>query len=133
MDSILFIYSRLSTIRTADKIVAIKDGVVQEIGTHDDLMLNEGLYHTLVMAQLNNDEEQAERYEEDDVIEDLELIEHNLTSLTSLNNHPSRPKQIKRSAKNKIERKISLSSIVSDDSFSMDNLEDASQAIMVMN
>ncbi len=35
--------------RTADLIVAIKDGQVQEEGTHEELMKLEGLYHSLVM------------------------------------------------------------------------------------
>ena len=44
---------RLSTIRSADKIVALTDGQVAEIGTHDELMNKEGLYHSLVMAQIS--------------------------------------------------------------------------------
>ena len=35
---------RLSTIRTADKIVAIKDGKVVETGSHEDLMSSKGQY-----------------------------------------------------------------------------------------
>ena len=34
----IIVAHRLSTIRTADKIVTIKEGVVQEVGTHDELM-----------------------------------------------------------------------------------------------
>ena len=47
--------SRLSTIRTADKIVAIKDGQVVETGSHEDLMSSKGLYYSLVQAQTNQD------------------------------------------------------------------------------
>ena len=43
---------RLSTIRTADKIVTIKEGQVCETGTHDELMKSGGLYYSLVTAQL---------------------------------------------------------------------------------
>jgi hypothetical protein len=43
---------RLTTIRSADLIVAIDQGRVQEMGTHDDLMKREGLYYKLVMRQL---------------------------------------------------------------------------------
>ena len=32
--------------------MAIRDGIVREIGTHDALMQKEGLYHSLVMAQV---------------------------------------------------------------------------------
>ena len=44
---------RLSTIRTADKIVAIKDGQVVETGSHEELMDFKGLYYSLVLAQTN--------------------------------------------------------------------------------
>jgi ATP-binding cassette subfamily B (MDR/TAP) protein 1 len=42
---------RLSTIRTADLIVAIEEGHVKEKGTHTELMAKNGLYHSLVMRQ----------------------------------------------------------------------------------
>ncbi|KAF8767736.1 ATP-dependent translocase ABCB1 like protein [Argiope bruennichi] len=59
---------RLSTIRTADKIVVLKDGEVQEIGTHDELMLRKGIYFELVSTQTKTEEE------DDDDIEELEEI-----------------------------------------------------------
>ena len=43
---------RLSTIRSADTIVALKDGKVAEIGTHNELMKARGLYFQLVTAQV---------------------------------------------------------------------------------
>ena len=45
----LIIAHRLSTIQKADKIVVIEKGQVSEIGSHNDLLKNEGLY-----AKLNN-------------------------------------------------------------------------------
>ncbi|XP_011362782.1 ATP-binding cassette sub-family B member 5 [Pteropus vampyrus] len=42
---------RLSTIRSADLIVTIKDGVVVEKGTHAELMAKQGLYYSLAMSQ----------------------------------------------------------------------------------
>ena len=83
----IIVAHRLSTIRSADKIVAIKDGIVREIGTHDELMQKEGLYHSLVMAQISSDEDEDERAEEDDIVEDLEFVEHSLPSLVSLTSH----------------------------------------------
>ncbi len=46
---------------------------MREIGTHDDLMAREGLYHTLVMAQIQKDEADVEKQEQDDVVEELEV------------------------------------------------------------
>ncbi|WKY07567.1 hypothetical protein Q1695_007212 [Nippostrongylus brasiliensis] len=46
---------RLSTIRNANRIIAMKDGVVVEIGTHCELMARNGLYHELVSAQVFSD------------------------------------------------------------------------------
>lgn len=42
---------RLSTIRSADKIVAMKDGKIMEIGTHEELIGKNGFYHDLYMSQ----------------------------------------------------------------------------------
>merc|ERR1719400_158485 len=84
------------------------------------------------MAQISSEDE-AERAEEDDIVEDLEFVEHSLPSLVSLTSHNGGITR-KRSngliqAKAQIERKISVSSIMSDDSFSMEHLEEAGQAI----
>ena len=40
----LVIAHRLSTIRHADKIIAIEDGRIAEIGTHSELLQNNGIY-----------------------------------------------------------------------------------------
>ncbi|XP_051708757.2 ATP-binding cassette sub-family B member 5 [Oryctolagus cuniculus] len=42
---------RLSTVRSADLIVTIRDGTVVESGTHADLMAKQGLYYSLAMSQ----------------------------------------------------------------------------------
>ena len=46
---------RLSTIQSADVIVAISEGLVEELGSHRELMEKKGLYHELVMAQTVDD------------------------------------------------------------------------------
>lgn len=43
---------RLATIRGADLIVTMKDGMVAEKGTHAELMAKRGLYYSLAMAQV---------------------------------------------------------------------------------
>jgi len=46
---------RLSTIRDADVIVAINDGRVVDVGSHDELMAAGGFYHDLYMSQFRGD------------------------------------------------------------------------------
>jgi ATP-binding cassette subfamily B protein len=42
---------RLSTIRDSDVIVAIADGRVADVGSHDELMASQGFYYKLYMSQ----------------------------------------------------------------------------------
>lgn len=42
---------RLSTLRNADRLLVIDDGHIAEMGTHEQLMANEGPYHRLVELQ----------------------------------------------------------------------------------
>jgi ATP-binding cassette subfamily B protein len=51
---------RLSTIRDADVIVAIADGRVVDVGSHDELMAAKGFYHDLYMSQFRGDATPAE-------------------------------------------------------------------------
>jgi ATP-binding cassette subfamily B protein len=46
---------RLSTIRDSDVIVAINDGRVVDVGSHDELMAAKGFYHDLYMSQFRGE------------------------------------------------------------------------------
>lgn len=50
----LIIAHRLSTIMHADKIVAMQDGRIVEVGNHHDLLANRGLYYHLYKAQFEH-------------------------------------------------------------------------------
>ncbi len=50
----LIIAHRLSTIMHADKIVAMQDGRIIEIGSHTDLLAHRGLYYHLYKAQFEH-------------------------------------------------------------------------------
>lgn len=47
----IIVAHRLSTIQKADKIYVLEDGYLAESGSHKELMLKDGIYHTLVQAQ----------------------------------------------------------------------------------
>ncbi|BES97014.1 Multidrug resistance protein [Nesidiocoris tenuis] len=48
---------RLSTIKNVDIIYALKDGMVAESGSHEQLMASNGLYYSLVIAQQKQEKE----------------------------------------------------------------------------
>jgi ABC-type multidrug transport system fused ATPase/permease subunit len=49
--TVITIAHRLSTIRDADKIIVLKDGVLAEEGSHDELMARSGIYAGLYQTQ----------------------------------------------------------------------------------
>lgn len=70
----LVVAHRLSTIRDADKIVAIKHGCVHEEGSHNELLAKKGLYYSYVrkqrllrFGQMGDDEE--------DVGEEMDMLD----------------------------------------------------------
>lgn len=50
----IVIAHRLSTIRRADRIVVMHHGEIKETGTHEELMVQEGLYYSLVQLDMYN-------------------------------------------------------------------------------
>ncbi|KAK7506015.1 hypothetical protein BaRGS_00002737 [Batillaria attramentaria] len=50
--TVIVIAHRLSTVRNASKVVVIDKGVIAEMGTHDELLKQNGVYKRLVLRQL---------------------------------------------------------------------------------
>ena len=48
---------RLSTIKNADQILVLNHGVIEESGTHKELMEKKGLYYELYTMSQKNDRE----------------------------------------------------------------------------
>ncbi len=48
---------RLSTIRNADQVLVLKDGLIVERGTHDELLTKRGAYYDLYMSQFRREED----------------------------------------------------------------------------
>ena len=50
-DTVFFITHRLATIRSADSIMLMENGLLQEVGTHQQLLTRKGLYYALYRQQ----------------------------------------------------------------------------------
>ena len=49
--TMLIVAHRLSTIRNADKIIVINKGVIEEEGSHEELLAKKGRYYALYAMQ----------------------------------------------------------------------------------
>ena len=50
--TLIVIAHRLSTITNSDQIVVVKDGVIDAVGTHDELLLKSPLYQEMWSAHI---------------------------------------------------------------------------------
>ncbi|XP_025933361.1 ATP-binding cassette sub-family B member 5 [Apteryx rowi] len=76
----IVIAHRLSTVRTADTIAALEKGVVVEQGTHSELMLQKGVYYSLVMQQgcsINVQDDGTSEEDEETGVEEYEKNDRN--------------------------------------------------------
>lgn len=52
----IIISHRISTVKDADMIIVLDDGVIMETGTHEELVLSNGIYADLYNRQLLEEE-----------------------------------------------------------------------------
>ena len=50
--TVILIAHRLSTVINADKIAVVDNGEIVEIGTHEELLKQQGAYYSLINSQL---------------------------------------------------------------------------------
>lgn len=50
--TVLVIAHRLSTVKSADIVAVVSDGQIVESGSHDELLVMDGIYTALVRRQL---------------------------------------------------------------------------------
>ena len=103
----LVIAHRLSTILKADKILVVKDGVIAEQGTHDELLQLNGIYHELYETQFRialdyesnegdinvesfSSDFKARRIKEADIADVYNLHRSNVTYYRKNNERPSK-------------------------------------------
>ncbi|KAJ6785158.1 hypothetical protein PWT90_04088 [Aphanocladium album] len=80
--TILTIAHRLSTIITADNIVVMNKGVVQEQGTHSELLARNGPYASLVKLQTMNSDSDMEHSAQKSKIEACNVQEEVIPTIT---------------------------------------------------
>ena len=51
--TMLIVAHRLSTIRNADRIILIHNGVIEESGSHEELLEKKGMYYDLYSLQFD--------------------------------------------------------------------------------
>ncbi|CAB3994659.1 multidrug resistance 1 [Paramuricea clavata] len=82
--TMIIIAHRLSTIRNADIIAVISEGHVVEIGTHEELLVLDGLYSSFVKLQANYDDDVEEDGSSFDDEQFFHITDNGARKLTSL-------------------------------------------------
>jgi ATP-binding cassette, subfamily B, multidrug efflux pump len=59
----------LRTVKNADQILVMKDGVIEERGTHDELINSDGLYRQIYDLELRDQEEALKRMNQAEIRE----------------------------------------------------------------
>ena len=54
--TVIIVAQRIGTIRNADKILVLHDGVAAGLGTHDELLKNCPIYKEIALSQLSEEE-----------------------------------------------------------------------------
>ncbi|XP_035418388.1 ATP-binding cassette sub-family B member 5 [Cygnus atratus] len=104
----IVIAHRLSTIRTADTIAAFEKGIVVEQGTHSELMLQKGVYYSLVMQQgCSNNAQDDGASEEDEKTEDEEYEENDRSGFVEELTLQDRSEELVVSGRSSIRRRSS--------------------------
>ncbi|GFQ65371.1 ATP-dependent translocase ABCB1, partial [Trichonephila clavata] len=75
----LVVAHRLSTIKNADKIFVLSDGIIKEMGSHEELMEKKELYYQLVLSQTK----EIDYVWEDDVKEERHVLNRHSSVLSS--------------------------------------------------
>ncbi|KAK8644268.1 hypothetical protein V6N13_123579 [Hibiscus sabdariffa] len=78
----IIVAHRLSTIRDADLIAVVQDGQVMEIGSHDELMLNEKGYYPMLVQLQHTEQEQVQEKD----VKDLSTNASASLTKTDINN-----------------------------------------------
>ncbi|XP_050546689.1 ATP-dependent translocase ABCB1-like [Daktulosphaira vitifoliae] len=93
----IIVAHRLSTIRNANIIHAMRGGCIVESGTHDELMRKEGLYYSLVMTQIKEQNEDKNIKAEESNANDAEYEKYEIGENLDIENSDNKEKLKKKS------------------------------------
>ena len=74
--TIIVVAHRLSTIKNSDKIIVLSEGQIMEIGNHDELIANDGVYKHLMQQQMIEEKKKISIEKQKKRIEKMNLIKN---------------------------------------------------------